>query len=93
MYKCWAQVGIKEKAVYNLNDKNFNNLKIESDFIIKSQAIFSDDCKNCFMFISCQGGCPNHALENKRNCHVFKRNIEKFMDRHYEKSLKKDFIY
>lgn len=93
MYKCWEDIGIKNKAVYNLNDKKCSNVKVESDFIVKSQAIFDDVCKNCFMFISCQGGCPRRALDNKRTCHVFKNNANQFLERHYEKSLKKDFVY
>lgn len=93
MYKCWEDIGIKERAVYNLNDKKTCNVLLESDFIIKSQAMFDKVCKNCFMFIGCQGGCPRHALENKRTCHVFKDNTNQFLERHYEKSLKKDFVY
>ena len=66
---------------------------MEADYIIKSQSMFDKVCKNCFMFIGCQGGCPRHSLENKRTCHVFKNNTNQFLERHYEKSLKKDFIY
>lgn len=93
MYKCWEDIGIKNRAVYNLNEKKCNNVLIESDYILKSQAIFDEKCKNCFMFVNCQGGCPRHALDNKRTCHVFKNNAQKFLERHYEKSLQKDFIY
>ena len=93
MYKCWEDIGIKEKAIYNLNERQFNNVLREADFIIKTQAIFDENCKNCFMFISCQGGCPKHSLENKKKCHVFKNNVQIFLERHYEKSLHKDFIY
>lgn len=93
MYKCWEDIGIKERAIYNLNDKKINNVLVEADYIIKSQSMFDKVCKNCFMFIGCQGGCPRHALENKRTCHVFKNNTNHFLERHYEKSLKKDFVY
>lgn len=93
MYKCWEDIGIKERAIYNLNDKKINNVLVEADYIIKSQSMFDKVCKNCFMFIGCQGGCPRHALENKRTCHVFKNNTNQFLERHYEKSLKKDFVY
>lgn len=93
MYKCWEDIGIKNRAIYNLNDKKFNNVPVESDYIIKSQSMFDEVCKNCFMFTSCQGGCPKHSLENKKSCHVFKNNTNQFLERHYEKSLKKDFIY
>ncbi len=93
MYKCWEDIGIKERSVYNLNDKKINNVLVEADYIIKSQSMFDKLCKNCFMFIGCQGGCPKHALENKRTCHVFKNNTNQFLERHYEKSLKKDFVY
>lgn len=93
MYKCWEDIGIKERAIYNLNDKKINNVLVEADYIIKSQSMFDKVCKNCFMFIGCQGGCPRNALENKRTCHVFKNNTNQFLERHYEKSLKKDFVY
>lgn len=93
LYKCWEDIGIKNKAINKFNDKKINNALVESDYIIKSQVMFDKKCKNCFMFISCQGGCPRHAIENKRTCHVFKNNAVQFLERHYEKSLKKDFIY
>ena len=93
MYKCWEDIGIKERAVYNLSDKKCSNVLVESDYILKSQAMFDNTCKNCFMFISCQGGCPRQALDNKRTCHIFKNNIVQFLERHYEKSLNKDFVY
>lgn len=93
MYKCWENVGNKNKSVYNLNTNRVDNILVESEFIIKSQAMNDEICKNCFMVTSCQGGCPKKAIENRRVCHLFKNNTNQFLERHYEKSLIKDFIY
>ncbi|SEQ61621.1 uncharacterized protein SAMN04487977_1072 [Treponema bryantii] len=93
MYKCWDDVGDINKAVYSLKDKKFSNVSVESDYIIKTLAIFNDKCKNCFMLYSCQGGCPFKALNKKEHCPVIKDNINEYLEKHYENSKKKDFVY
>ena len=93
MYKCWDDVGNVEKAVLSLTDKSFSNLKIESDYMIKSMAIFDNKCKNCTLLYNCQGGCPNLKQNGNGQCPVFKSNMNNFLELHYEKYLKKDFVY
>lgn len=93
MYKCWDDVGMKEKAVLSLADQKFRNPKVESDYMIKSFGYFNKDCKDCLMFYSCLGGCPYKALNIKRQCLVFQNNPEELLEKYYEETLNKDFVY
>lgn len=93
MYKCYNDIGIKERAVYSLTDFNFRNVQLESDYIVNQQVVFNKECKNCFLMYSCQGGCPNQAMRNKRICPVIKYNIEEYLEKFFENQTKKDFIY
>lgn len=95
MYKCYNDIGYKDKAIYSLAEGKKINLKREADFIINQQVIFNDKCKSCFLMFSCQGGCPYEAIENKRKCPVVKENIKEYLEKTYEKIQKKEqfFVY
>ena len=95
MYKCYNDIGYKDKAIYSLKDGKKVNLKREADFIINQQVIFNQNCKSCFLMFSCQGGCPYEAIENKRKCPVLKENIKEYLEKTYEKVQKKEqlFVY
>lgn len=95
MYKCYNDIGYKDKAIYSLMDGKKVNLKREADFIINQQVIFNQNCKSCFLMFSCQGGCPYEAIENKRKCPVLKENIKEYLEKTYEKIQKKEqlFVY
>ena len=93
MYKCWDDVGDLKKAVASLKEKTMRNNIVESDFVIKSLAIFNDKCKNCFMIYHCMGGCPNQALKNKEHCPLVKENTNEYLEKHYELCKKKDYVY
>lgn len=93
MYECWDDIENEEKAVCSLLDKSFLNLKVESDYMIKSLAIFDKKCKSCELLYNCQGGCPNLKQNDNGQCPVLKSNMNNFLELHYEKYFKKDFIY
>lgn len=93
LYKCWDDVGIKEKAILSLMDKKICNPKVESEYLIKSFGYFDKDCRECILFYNCLGGCPYKALNKKRQCLVFHRNPEELLEKYYEETLNKDFVY
>lgn len=93
MYKCWDDIGNEYQAVYSLLDKSFKNLQVESDYMIKSMAIFDNKCKNCILLYGCQGGCPNLKQNGNGQCPAFKSDMNNLLELHYEKYLKKDFVY
>lgn len=93
MYKCYNDIGYKDKAIYSLAEGKKLNLKREADFIINQQVIFNERCKDCFLMFSCQGGCPYEAIENKRRCPVVKENIKEYLEKTYDRIQQKEQIY
>lgn len=89
VYKCWEDIGNESEKIFNLLDRNKINRKKESDFIIKSQAVFDPKCRECILLFTCLGGCPKRALENKRNCPVIRDNIDSYLEKHYESKILK----
>ena len=93
MYKCYNDIGYKDKAIYSLMEGRKVNINREADFIINQQVIFNEKCKNCFLMFSCQGGCPYEAIENRGNCPILKEKIEEYLEKTYEKIQKNRNIY
>lgn len=57
-----------------------------------------DNCKNCFHFPTCGGGCPYERIakefegKNNDNCDLIKGNLEEFLKIHLELKRKKDAV-
>lgn len=56
LYKCWADVGMKERSVGNLVD-GVTNYDIISQFIIDSDKFTDSKCRQCSYLPICNGGC------------------------------------
>lgn len=93
LYKCWDDVGYSKRVIGSLFDKKVSNPLVESDYLIKSMAIFDVQCKDCFLLYSCLGGCPYKCLYTKKQCLVLKDNADYFLEQYYENRLNKDFIF
>lgn len=93
LYKCWNDVGNKEKAIFSFIDKTFVNIKVESDYLIKSMAVTDTKCKNCILLYSCQGRCPSLKQNGAGQCPAFKTDMKNLLEMRYEKELKKDFVF
>lgn len=93
MYKCWTDIGIKEKVVGNLNKKGEFNDRILTRYLTGADSLDEPECRECFHLPICEGRCPYDALENKFNagkfsiCHISKGNLNEFLEAHY--SIKK----
>ena len=56
LYKCWADVGIKERAIGNLTD-GVKNYDIVSQFMIGTDKFADSKCRQCHYLPICDGGC------------------------------------
>lgn len=56
LYKCWADVGIKERAIGSLASGVTNN-KIVSQFMVGTDKFADTRCLNCGFLPICDGGC------------------------------------
>lgn len=56
LYKCWADVGIKERAIGDLTD-GIKNYGIVSQFVVGTDKFADNKCKQCHYLPVCDGGC------------------------------------
>lgn len=90
VYKCWDDVGVKEKEIGTIFNLKKWNLGLMSEGMVSSLYFDDPDCRECFYFPICDGGCHRTRVDNlKRNekqssCVYFKGNIEELLELHYE---------
>lgn len=97
LYKCWSDIGMKEKVVGNLNQKGGLNNKILTRYLTGADAFDEPKCQRCFYIPICEGRCPHFALKNKFEnaqidlCHMSKGNLKEFLQYHFHyKTANKD---
>ncbi len=86
IYKCATTVGERDFAIGNVNDsKYFTQTKVLNEFLYEEDYLDDLNCKNCNLFMVCDGGCPLLRLKNKWHnadfdtCHISKNFIEDFI--------------
>ncbi|MCG8410960.1 MAG: radical SAM protein [Bacteroidales bacterium] len=93
LYKCWNDVGIKERQVGFLNDTGvkISNYKCITRYAIANDPLENPDCLDCQILPQCMGGgCPYKRNQKKYEninidyCSYFKNNLEEFISKHYE---------
>ncbi|HLP59095.1 MAG TPA: SPASM domain-containing protein [Candidatus Deferrimicrobium sp.] len=89
LFKCWTDIGVKEKAVGNLNQKGGLNNTILTRYLTGADPFDEPKCQRCFYLPICEGRCPHFALKNKFEnaqidlCHISKGNLKEFLQYHY----------
>jgi uncharacterized protein len=89
LYKCWSDIGIKEKSVGNLNRKGGLNNKILIRYLTGADPFDEPKCQKCFYIPICEGRCPHFALKNKFEnagidlCPMSKGNLKEFLEYHF----------
>ncbi len=89
IYKCWDDIGVKEKVITNLHNKDNKNINIElfNKYLVGNDAYSNTDCLECFYLPICGGGCANMRIHNADTvdvCVVTKDKIDVFLETHYE---------
>jgi uncharacterized protein len=57
LYKCWNDLGIKNKAVGTLREVSLSN-GLLLKYLLENDPLSDAKCKDCFCFPICEGGCP-----------------------------------
>ena len=76
LYKCWDDIGIKDKSVGNILDNSFINMTNINYMTI--DPTLNSECSKCKYLPVCMGGCPV-SFGKKENCTYFKYNLEKYL--------------
>jgi uncharacterized protein len=88
LYKCWHHLGVKDKIVGSIFEKNiFTNIDLVANCMLK-QGLFDENCKNCIVFPSCNGGCFDMREKKSNYCIPAKSMLEDFLEIHYEMKTK-----
>ncbi len=66
IYKCWVDVGKKERIVSNVFDGKLSNYILPS-YTVGSDMFSDKKCKNCVFMPICDGGCIVRRYNQKHN--------------------------
>lgn len=66
-YKCWNDVGYKDRIIGYINKENLDNQSLLLKYLMDGTMFDSPECRDCFFFPICGGGCPQYRLKNKYN--------------------------
>jgi uncharacterized protein len=95
IYKCYNDVGDSKKVIGNIVDKKITNTTLLTRYYVAGDPLDSEECKECFHFPTCGGGCPFLRMENEFDntnhdtCEYIKNNLKKFLELHYDFKIRK----
>ena len=79
IYKCWNEIGIKERSVGSLTEGIKESGNLHSYLLY--DATQDEYCKDCKFLPVCMGGCPNIRQRNPElRCPAMKHGLAAFMD-------------
>ena len=90
LYKCWDDVGLPEKVVGRIDNFNNWNMPLLAEGMVGCSYLDSRECKECFYFPICSGGCHRIRQKNMHSdiqhspCTYFKGNLENLLELHFE---------
>ncbi|MBR7073769.1 MAG: radical SAM protein [Oscillospiraceae bacterium] len=94
MYKCWDDVGMPEKIVGTVDSFKDWNMGLIAEGMTACSYLDSPECKACFYFPICDGGCHRirqnnlHTDHPQSSCSWFRGNLENLLELHYESRKK-----
>jgi uncharacterized protein len=79
IYKCWNDIGIKERAIGDLLDGSYRNQKVSLDYLLYDPTE-DEECKMCKYLPICMGGCPHMRQFSPENrCNRLRYTMEKYI--------------
>lgn len=94
LYKCWADVGIKNRSIGTL-ETGFNNFDIISELVQGSDKFSDSKCLKCKFLPVCDGGCNLYRVNYKKRlipydiCQYDDEGMKNFLE---EYTLKKNSV-
>jgi len=88
LYKCYEDIGKKEKEIGNIFEKEINE-PLLTEYLIGADQLFDKECIDCKLLPICNGGCPYVRINNNKtgssnneNCVIFKDFEKEFILAH-----------
>lgn len=77
LYKCWDDIGRSDCKVGSIFEQPALNANMIRWMSYEPEDL---ECRECFAFPMCMGGCPNHAINNdEKHCVSFRYDAEQKM--------------
>lgn len=95
LYKCWTDLGKKEKIIGNIYSKELN-IGLLSEYVLNSTKFSDNVCLKCGLFPVCDGGCAMQRVNNKVSminngiCPINTEDLPKLLDSVYMQLQNKD---
>lgn len=92
IYKCWHDVGHREKEVGSVFDGEPWNMKLLANYMVGTDAFNDPECRDCFFLPVCDGGCAELRMKNNtgnfnfETCLQYKNRLPELLEIHYEKN-------
>lgn len=67
LYKCWKDVGDKDKVIGNIVSGKMTNATLFHRYMQESKWYNRQECKECSLLPVCDGGCANDYLRTKHD--------------------------
>lgn len=94
LYKCWNDIGIKDRSVGNVFEGVTNNTLI-AKYMVGSDKYGDTKCISCSLFPICDGGCNRHRLDNAVQavkyplCPFTEEGVADYLYEHYKSCIDK----
>ena len=99
MYKCWEDIGIREREIGSVVDNKFRNNTLFHQYMLHGTFTEDKKCLNCGLLPICSGGCSKDRIENKyagknkvlcdhfgvENFKTLKARLFQYYQQHYKK--------
>lgn len=65
IYKCWNDIGYKDRIVSFIQNKSLGNRLRLFRYLCETSPFSDSQCKECYVFPICKGGCGHYRYRNK----------------------------
>lgn len=94
LYKCWVDVGNKDRIIGSVLDMKLHNEYLLANYLVNANMYDDEECKKCMLLPICDGGCPIRRLNNRQKslkenlCTSRKDFLQQYLETHYEIKMK-----
>lgn len=89
IYKCWMDLGKKERETGNVSDRKYTNMPLLGKYMLYGSHVMTPECWKCPLLPICSNDCAHERLENMEKkadndlCCIYKDNNEALLDSMY----------
>ena len=94
LYKCWVDIGQKDRAVGTVHGIKTINESLLADYLVDNSMYEDPECRECTLLPICDGGCTYRRMHRNKEgaatdlCTPLKNNLERNLETHYELKLR-----